>query len=98
MRPRDAIHTPSTPEPSADRWITLAEASDITSLSTPALRNAERRGDLPGYRVLSRLRFRLRDVIAFMESGRKAPRRTPPPELLQAAADKAAASKPGGAN
>lgn len=67
------------------RWIDLAEAAEITSFNAATLRNAERRGDLPGFRVLGRLRFKLADILSFMESGREAPRRTPPQELIEAA-------------
>ena len=67
------------------RWVGLPAASEITGLAPPTLRNAERRGDIPGYRVLGRLRFRVADLLTWMEAGRAAPRRTPPPELIAAA-------------
>lgn len=68
-----------------DRWIDLSAACEITALAAATLRNAERRGEIPGYRLLGRLRFRVSDLMEWIEAGRSAPRRTPPPELITAA-------------
>jgi excisionase family DNA binding protein len=72
----------STPGATLDRFLTIGEAADLTRFGCATLRNAERAGKLPGYRVLGRLRFKLSDVLAWIEAGRTAPRRLPPPELL----------------
>lgn len=72
----------STTESTPDRFLTVAEAAELTRFGCATLRNAERAGKLPGYRVLGRLRLRLSDVLAWIELGRTAPRRVPPPELL----------------
>ena len=66
-----------------DRYLTLAQVCELTSFGRATVRNAERRGKLPAYRPLGRLRFKLSDVVAFIESSRNAPRRVPPPQLLE---------------
>lgn len=76
-----------------DRWIDLTGVSEITGLKPPTLRNAERRGDIIGYRILGRLRFKVADVIEFMERGREAPRRIPPAGLLESAARRKRSSR-----
>jgi predicted DNA-binding transcriptional regulator AlpA len=77
---------PTTERPGiTDRYLNLAGVMEITPFSAPTIRSAERRGELPAYRVCGRLLFRLSDVLEWIEKGRTAPRRVPPPELLAAA-------------
>lgn len=70
--------------PAEDCFVDVGGVQQIAPLSKPTIRTAEREGELPGYRVRGRLLFRRSDVLEWIERGRTAPRRIPPPELLAA--------------
>lgn len=78
-------NTPSEAPPSPPpRLLTIREVADLTRLSVPTIRAAERRGLLPAIRLVGRIRFREADVAAFIATGENAPRRRPPPEVIEA--------------
>jgi len=53
-------------------------------LSTPTIRRLERLGLIRGVRLAGRLRFTESAVREYLDNCASAPRRTPPPELLEA--------------
>ena len=64
------------PSSQVRRWIDEKTVHEITGLALPTLRNhRHQRKGIPFYKVGTRMiRYRIDDVIAFMEAGRVEPR------------------------
>jgi hypothetical protein len=71
-----------TPGSSVEQHFTPKGTGEKLSLSIPAVRALERRGELRGVRIAGRLRFSASAINEYLARCANAPRRIPPPELL----------------
>ncbi|MBX5459196.1 MAG: helix-turn-helix domain-containing protein [Thermogemmatispora sp.] len=60
-----------------DEWLTTNEVSKLIGIGPKTVVRMVERGELTGYRVASRWRFKRRDIEAYLEAHRYGPGRLP---------------------
>nr|BBH95816.1 hypothetical protein KTA_40150 [Thermogemmatispora argillosa] len=60
-----------------DEWLTTNEASKLIGIGPKTVVRMVERGELTGYRVASRWRFKRREIEAYLEAHRYGPGRPP---------------------
>lgn len=68
-----------------ERLLTSRELGELLGFSTAWVQDRFEAGDLPGFRISGRLRFRMSEVEAWLEERGRARRRSCPPPLERSA-------------
>jgi excisionase family DNA binding protein len=78
-----AAETRTPQAESVEQHYTPPETAGLVKVKVQTVRALERRGELRGVRIGGRLRFSASAINEYLSRAASAPRRTPPPELLE---------------